>query len=71
MIPEEKHFLVIDESNDNPVGVLDEAFVAEYGSPGNKFIESGRVWKILHIYGDRIYVKEEEDPTGSLSLIHI
>ena len=45
---------------------MDEAFVAEYGSPGNKFIESGRVWKILHLYGDRIYVKEEEDPTGSV-----
>ena len=66
MIPEEKHYLVIEESSDNPVGVLDEAFVAEYGSPGNKFIESGRVWKILHLYGDRIYVKEEEDPTGSV-----
>jgi len=66
MIPEEKHYLVIEESSDNPVGVLDEAFVAEYGNPGNKFIESGRVWKILHLYGDRIYVKEEEDPTGSV-----
>lgn len=65
MIPEVKHFLVIDE-DDVPVGVLDEAFAAEYGSPGNKFIEGGRVWKILHVYGDRIYVKHEEDPTGSI-----
>jgi len=59
------HFLVIDE-DDNPVGVLDEAFAAEYGKPGNKFIEGGRVWKILHVYGDRIYVKREEDPTGAI-----
>ncbi|MDI6885355.1 MAG: DEAD/DEAH box helicase [archaeon] len=65
MIPEERHFLVIDE-DDKPVGVLDEAFVAEYGNPGNKFIEGGRVWKILHVYGERIYVKPEEDPTGSI-----
>ncbi len=65
MIPEVRHFLVIDE-DDNPVGVLDEAFVAEYGKPGNKFIEGGRVWKILHVYGDRIYVKHEEDPTGAI-----
>jgi ATP-dependent Lhr-like helicase len=65
MIPEERHFLVIDE-DDKPVGVLDEAFVAEYGTPGNKFIEGGRVWKILHVYGERIYVKPEEDPTGSI-----
>jgi len=66
MIPEERHSLVIDEESDNPVGVLDEAFVAEYGNPGNKFIEGGRVWKILHLYGDRIYVKHEDDPTGSI-----
>ena len=69
MIPEERHFLVIDEGEgegDKPVGVLDEAFVAEYGNPGNKFIEGGRVWKILHLYGDRIYVKHEDDPTGSI-----
>jgi len=65
MIPEERHFLVIDE-NDVPVGVLDEEFVAEYGSPGNKFIEGGRAWKILHLFGDRLYVKYEDDPTGSI-----
>lgn len=66
MIPEERHYLVIDEEEDVPVGVLDEAFVAEYASPGNKFIEGGRVWKILHVYGDRIYVKHEDDPTGAI-----
>lgn len=65
MIPEVRHFLVIDEK-DTPIGVLDEAFVAEHGSPGNKFIEAGRVWKILHVYGNRIYVKHEDDPTGSI-----
>jgi len=65
MIPEARHFLVIDE-DDVPVGVLDEAFVAEYGSPGNKFIEGGRAWKILHVFGERIYVKREEDPTGAI-----
>ncbi len=66
MIPEVKHFLVIEEESGNPVGILDEAFVAEYGNPGNKFIESGRVWKILYLYGDRIYVSEDNDPTGAI-----
>ena len=66
MIPEERHSLVIDEEGDNPVGVLDEAFVAEYGKPGNKFVEGGRVWKILHLYGNSIYVKHEDDPTGAI-----
>ena len=66
MIPEQVHFLVIDEEGDNPVGVLDEAFVADYGKAGNKFVEGGRVWKILHLYGDRIYVKHEDDPSGAI-----
>ena len=65
MIPEVRQFLVIDD-DDKPVGVLDEAFVAEYAKAGNKFIEGGRVWKILHVYGDRIYVKHEDDPTGAI-----
>ncbi len=66
MIPEERHFLVVEEESGNPVGILDEAFVAEYATPGNKFIESGRVWKILYLYGERIYVSADEDPTGAI-----
>src|SRR3989442_1369413 len=33
MIPDEKQYLIIDQSNDSAVGVLDEAFVAEHGEP--------------------------------------
>jgi ATP-dependent Lhr-like helicase len=66
MIPVEKQYLVVEEQNGKPVGVLDEAFVAEYGEPGNKFVEGGSIWKILYIYKDRIYVKKEEDPLGAV-----
>ncbi len=66
MIPEEKQFLVVDESTGTPIGVLDEAFVAEYGEPGVKFIIRGSVWSILYIHGDVIYVAPEEDPTGAV-----
>jgi ATP-dependent Lhr-like helicase len=66
MIPEERQFLVIEESGNRPIGVLDEAFVAEYGDPENKFVEGGSIWKILYFYGDRIYVKREVDPLGSV-----
>lgn len=66
MIPDEKQYLVIDETTDTPVGILDEAFVAEYGEPGTKFIVRGSPWKITHIYGDRIYVKPLSDPTGAI-----
>lgn len=66
MIPDEKQYLVVDESSDAAIGVLDEAFMAEYGKPGVKFIIRGSPWKILHIYGDKIYVKSVDDPTGSI-----
>jgi len=66
MIPDEKQYLVIDETSSAAVGILDEAFVAEYGKPGVKFIIRGSPWKILNIYGDKIYVKPVDDPTGAI-----
>ncbi|MGC8936596.1 MAG: DEAD/DEAH box helicase, partial [Candidatus Methanomethylicaceae archaeon] len=66
MIPEEKHFLVVDEEKDEPIGTLDEAFVAEYGEPGVKFIVRGSPWKIIQVYKDVVYVRAEDDPTGAI-----
>lgn len=66
MIPEEKQFLVIDESSDSSVGVLDEAFVAEYGKTGTKFIIRGSPWKITHVTEDKVYVRPVDDPTGAI-----
>jgi ATP-dependent Lhr-like helicase len=64
MIPDEKQYLVIE--GDNFVGTLDEAFVSEYGEVGVKFVEAGRCWKIDQIYGNKVYVKAEDDPTGAV-----
>lgn len=66
MIPDEKQYLVIDEASDEAIGVLDEAFVAEYGEPGRKFIVRGSPWRMMSIRGDKIYVKPIRDPTGSI-----
>jgi len=66
MIPDEKHYLVIDKDSDTAVGLLDEAFVAEYGKPGIKFIIRGSPWKIVSIDADKIYVKSVNDPTGAI-----
>ncbi|MEM2466654.1 MAG: DEAD/DEAH box helicase [Candidatus Bathyarchaeia archaeon] len=66
MIPEEKQYLVVDETTDQAVGILDEAFMAEYGKPGIKFIIRGSPWRILHISGDKVYVKPVGDPTGAI-----
>ena len=66
MIPDEKHYLVVDRQTDTAVGLLDEAFVAEYGKPGVKFIIRGSPWKILNVSSDKIYVRSVDDPTGAI-----
>jgi ATP-dependent Lhr-like helicase len=66
MIPDEKQYLVIDKAGNSPIGVLDEAFVAEYGSPGTKFIVRGSPWKMESIMGETIYVRAITDPTGAI-----
>lgn len=66
MIPEEKQFLVIDESSDSAVGVLDEAFMAEFGKPGTKFIIRGSPWIIQHVSEEKVHVKPIDDPTGAI-----
>ncbi|HDN05393.1 MAG TPA: DEAD/DEAH box helicase, partial [Candidatus Bathyarchaeota archaeon] len=66
MIPEEKQYLVVDESSDSAVGILDEAFMAEYGKPGIKFIIRGSPWRILHVSGEKVHVKPVDDPTGAI-----
>ncbi len=66
MIPEEKQFLVIDESSDSSVGVLDEAFMAEFGKPGTKFIIRGSPWIIRSVSEDKVHVRPIEDPSGAI-----
>jgi len=66
MIPDEKQYLVVDQDTDTPVGVLDEAFVAEYGEPGTRFIVRGSPWRMVSLRGDRIYVRPVKDPTSAI-----
>ena len=46
MIPDQKQYLVLQEDG-SPIGVLDEAFVAEHGEVGIKFVEGGWFGKSL------------------------
>ncbi|MEM2099378.1 MAG: DEAD/DEAH box helicase [Candidatus Bathyarchaeia archaeon] len=66
MIPEEKQFLVVDEASDTSIGVLDEAFMAEYGKAGTKFIIRGSPWQIIHTTEDKVYVRAVDDPAGAI-----
>ncbi len=66
MIPEEKQYLVVEEATGEPVGILDEAFVAEYGEVGTRFILGGRAWLILNLSGTRIYVARLKEGEGAV-----
>ncbi|KXA93140.1 hypothetical protein AKJ66_02695 [candidate division MSBL1 archaeon SCGC-AAA259E22] len=66
MIPEMVQYLVIDDTKDEAVGVLDEPFVAEYGEPGAKFVMSGSVWRIVQVFKDKVFVKPADDPVGAV-----
>ena len=66
MIPDEKHYLVINQVNNEPIGMLDEAFVAEYGQPGVKFVFRGGVWVLQKVVGDTIYVMPAKDTVGAI-----
>ncbi len=66
MIPDEKQYLVVNMETDEPLGILDESFVAEYGQPGIKFIFRGSLWRLVTIKGDRIFVEPAKDPVGAV-----
>lgn len=66
MIPDQKQYLVVDEDSDSAIGILDEAFMAEYGKPGTKFIIRGSPWLIRTVSGEKVHVKPVDDPTGAI-----
>jgi ATP-dependent Lhr-like helicase len=65
MIPEQRQFLVVDQEG-NPIGVLDELFVIERGTPGTRFVEAGRVWRIRAVGEQEVSVEPYEDPLGAI-----
>ncbi len=60
-IPDIKQYKVISIIEQEPIGNLDDAFVAEHGVPGEKFVCSGRAWKIIQIDGPKVIVEPIED----------
>lgn len=66
MIPDERQYAVVDAKTGELIGTLDEAFVAEYGSPGVKFVFRGRPWLIAEVDGRALKVVEVDDPSGAI-----
>ncbi len=68
MIPEEKRFLVLNSVGNEPVGTLDEVFVAEYGEEGVKFVIGGKAWRIIQISSGKIVAEEDNDAEGAIPI---
>ena len=66
MIPDTKQYLVIEEREKVPVGLLDEPFVAEKGKPGERFILSGRAWEVVSVNEGVLYAREVEESIGAV-----
>lgn len=60
-IPASVKFRVISIIQNEPIGTLDEAFVAEHGQSGNKFICAGRAWKIIQVDNGKVIVEPVDD----------
>jgi ATP-dependent Lhr-like helicase len=66
MIPEFKQYLVVDDEHNQPIGILDESFVAEYGESGVKFIMGGALWRIVQVFKNKVFVRSDDDPIGAI-----
>lgn len=60
-IPDTRQYRVISIVENEPIGSLDEAFVAEHGQSGNRFVCAGRAWKIIQVYENKIIVEPVDD----------
>ncbi|MBI2075805.1 MAG: DEAD/DEAH box helicase [Candidatus Aenigmarchaeota archaeon] len=65
-IPDTRQYRVISIIENEPIGNLDEAFVAEHGAPGEKFVCSGRAWRIIQIENRKVIVEPIEDIESSI-----
>ncbi len=60
-IPDTRRKRIISIVEGEPVGYLDESFIAEHGQQGNTFICSGRAWRVLEIEEYKILVEPIDD----------
>jgi len=60
-IPDTRQYKIISIIENEPIGSLDEEFVAEHGNPGERFVCSGRAWKIIQVDSNKVMVEPIED----------
>ncbi|HDJ96656.1 MAG TPA: DEAD/DEAH box helicase, partial [Candidatus Aenigmarchaeota archaeon] len=60
-IPDVKQYRIINILTNQPVGSLDEEFVALHGTPGTTFIVKGEPWRIVSVDERRVFVEPSGD----------
>jgi len=65
-IPDVKKFRIINIVNNQPIGTLDEEFVATRAERGTVFITKGEAWSILDIEENKVLVSPVVDPVGAI-----
>ncbi len=65
-IPDTRRKRIISIVEGEPVGYLDDSFIAEHGQQGNTFICSGRAWRILEVEENRILVEPVDDVESAI-----
>jgi len=60
-IPDTTQYRIVSVIEGEPIGLLDEGFVAEHGFTGERFVCSGRAWKIIQVEGNKVMVEPIED----------
>jgi ATP-dependent Lhr-like helicase len=60
-IPNTTQYRIVSVIENEPIGLLDEGFVAEHGFTGERFVCSGRAWRIIQVEGNRVMVEPIED----------
>jgi ATP-dependent Lhr-like helicase len=65
-IPDERRFFVRNVASRKGVGVLDEAFVANYVEPGNLIIFKGRPWSVVSMDEEEIEVEPVDEVSGAI-----
>jgi ATP-dependent Lhr-like helicase len=65
-IPDERRFFVRNIASRQGVGILDEAFVANYVEPGNLIIFKGRPWSVISLEDEEIEVEPVDEVSGAI-----